>query len=154
MIYAVYGKEFAADMIPVNYTHEFVTVSGFICRPTASRSTRSMQNFFINSRYVRSRTCMAALEEAYKSSIMTGKFPACVLNVQIPFNTVDVNVHPAKIEVRFSNERPVFDAVYRGCKEALAPPAKRIFSPRRSRPRLHPVPLRSRTLTTPACSSA
>ena len=110
VIYAVYGKEFAADMIPVNYTHEFVTVSGFICRPTASRSTRSMQNFFINSRYVRSRTCMAALEEAYKSSIMTGKFPACVLNVQIPFNTVDVNVHPAKIEVRFSNERPVFDA--------------------------------------------
>lgn len=140
VIYAVYGKEFAADMIPVNYTHEFVTVSGFICRPTASRSTRSMQNFFINSRYVRSRTCMAALEEAYKSSIMTGKFPACVLNVQIPFNTVDVNVHPAKIEVRFSNERPVFDAVYRGCKEALGTAGEADFLPKEEPPKAAPSP--------------
>ena len=130
VIYAVYGKEFASSLIPVDYTHEFVTVSGFISRPTASRSTRSMQNFFINSRYVRSRTCMAALEEAYKSSIMTGKFPACVLNVQIPFNTVDVNVHPAKIEVRFSNERPIFDAVYRGSKEALGAAGEVSFLPR------------------------
>lgn len=71
---------------------------------------------------------MAALEEAYKSSIMTGKFPACVLNVQIPFNTVDVMSTPAKIEVRFSNERPVFDAVYGAARRRWAPPAKR-FSP-------------------------
>lgn len=140
VIYAVYGKEFAAEMIPVNYTHEFVTVSGFICRPTASRATRSMQNFFINSRYVRSRTCMAALEEAYKSSIMTGKFPTCVLNVQIPFNTVDVNVHPAKIEVRFSNERPVFDAVYRGCKEALGTAGEADFLPKEEPVKAAPSP--------------
>src|SRR5699024_950617 len=98
VIYSVYGREFAQQMLPVQYTHEFVTVEGYICKPTASRSTRSMQNFFINSRYVRSRTCMAALEEAYKSSLMTGKFPSCVLNVKIPPNTVDVNVHPAKVE--------------------------------------------------------
>ena len=140
VIYAVYGKEFAEGMIPVSYTHEFVSVNGFICRPTASRSTRSMQSFFINSRYVRSRTCMAALEEAYKSSIMTGKFPSCVLNVQIPFNTVDVNVHPAKIEVRFSNERPVFDAVYRGCKEALGTAGEADFLPKEETPKAAPSP--------------
>lgn len=153
VIYAVYGKEFAADMIPVNYTHEFVTVSGFICRPTASRSTRSMQNFFINSRYVRSRTCMAALEEAYKSSIMTGKFPACVLNVQIPFNTVDVNVHPAKIEVRFSNERPVFDAVYRGCKEALGTAGEADFLPKEEPPKAAPSPFALKDFDHTACAA-
>ena len=130
VIYSVYGREFAQQMLPVQYTHEFVTVEGYICKPTASRSTRSMQNFFINSRYVRSRTCMAALEEAYKSSLMTGKFPSCVLNVKIPPNTVDVNVHPAKVEVRFSNERPIFDAVYRGCKEALNAAGEVSFLPK------------------------
>ena len=130
VIYAVYGRDFSQNLIPVNYTHEFITVEGYICRPVDSRSTRAMQNFFINSRYVRSRTCMAALEEAYKSSIMTGKFPACVLNVKIPYGAVDVNVHPAKIEVRFSNERPVFDAVYRGCKEALGAANEVSFLPK------------------------
>ena len=78
-----------------------------------------MQNFFINGRYIRSRTAMAALEEAYKGSIMVGKFPACVLHLHLSFGAVDVNVHPAKLEVRFVNERPIFDAVYHGVKSAL-----------------------------------
>lgn len=119
VIYAVYGREFASQLLQVDYTQEFVHVSGFICQPSDSKATRNMQNFFINSRYVKSKTCVAAVEEAYKSSLMTGRFPACVLNVEVPLDAVDVNVHPAKIEVRFSNEKPIFSTVYHGCKEAL-----------------------------------
>jgi DNA mismatch repair protein MutL len=78
-----------------------------------------MQHFFINGRYVKTRTAMAALEQAYKGSIMTGKFPSCVLHMDMPFETVDANVHPAKIEVRFAMEKPVFDAVYHGVVSAL-----------------------------------
>lgn len=78
-----------------------------------------MQNFFINGRYVKTRTAMAAIEEAFKGSIMVGKFPSCVLNIELPYELIDVNVHPAKIEVRFINERPVFDAVYHAVKSSL-----------------------------------
>lgn len=118
-IYAVYGKEFSSSLIPVNYEMDYVKVWGFISAPTASRPQRSMQNFFINGRFIRSRTAMAALEEAYKGSIMVGKFPACVLHIQVASGAVDVNVHPAKLEVRFVNERPIFDAVYHGVRSAL-----------------------------------
>ncbi len=118
-IYAVYGREFSSTLIPVNYELGHVTVEGFISAPTSSRPNRSMQNFFINGRYIRSRTAMAALEEAYKGSIMAGKFPACVLHLHLAFGAVDVNVHPAKLEVRFVNERPIFDAVYHGVTSAL-----------------------------------
>lgn len=118
-IYAVYGREFSSALIPVDYTLDHVKVWGCVSAPTSSRPNRSMQNFFINGRFVRSRTAMAALEEAYKGSIMVGKFPACVLHLQLAFSAVDVNVHPAKMEVRFVNERPIFDAVYHGVKSAL-----------------------------------
>ena len=118
-IYAVYGREFSSTLIPVNYELGHVKVQGYISAPTSSRPNRSMQNFFINGRYIRSRTAMAALEEAYKGSIMVGKFPACVLHLHLSFGAVDVNVHPAKLEVRFVNERPIFDAVYHGVKSAL-----------------------------------
>ncbi len=118
-IYAVYGREFSSALIPVDYTLDHVKVWGCVSAPTSSRPNRSMQNFFINGRFVRSRTAMAALEEAYKDSIMVGKFPACVLHLQLAFSAVDVNVHPAKMEVRFVNERPIFDAVYHGVKSAL-----------------------------------
>lgn len=118
-IYGVFGKEFLSTLIPVEYEYEHVKVTGFVSRPSGSRPTRSMQNFFINGRYIRSRTAMAALEEAYKGSIMVGKFPACVLHLQLSFSAVDVNVHPAKLEVRFVNERPIFDAVYHAVKSAL-----------------------------------
>ncbi len=118
-IYGVYGKEFLSTLIPVDYEYERVKVTGYISKPSGSRPNRSMQNFFINGRYIRSRTAMAALEEACKGSIMVGKFPACVLHLSLSFGAVDVNVHPAKLEVRFVNERPIFDAVYHAVKSAL-----------------------------------
>ncbi len=119
-IYSVYGKEFTENMIPVDYSYNNVKVRGCVCVPAAARPNRSMQNFFINSRYVRSRTAGAALDEAYKGSVMAGKFASCVLNIELSFEAVDVNVHPAKLEVRFVNERPIFDAIYHGVKTALA----------------------------------
>lgn len=118
-IYGVFGREFLSALIPVEYTYEHVKVTGFISMPSGGRPNRSMQNFFINGRYIRSRTAMAALEEAYKGSMMVGKFPACVLHLSLSCSVVDVNVHPAKLEVRFVNERPVFDAVYHAVKSAL-----------------------------------
>lgn len=118
-IYGVYGKEFLSTLVPVEYEYEHIKVSGFVSKPSGSRPTRSMQNFFINGRYIRSRTAMAAVEEACKGSIMVGKFPACVLHLELSFGAVDINVHPAKLEVRFINERPIFDAVYHAVKSAL-----------------------------------
>lgn len=118
-VYAVCGKEFSSVLIPVDYQMGHVKVSGFISTPAGCRPNRSMQNFFINGRFIRSRTAMAALEEAYKGSVMVGKFPACVLHMQVACEAVDVNVHPAKLEVRFVNERPIFDAVYHGTRSAL-----------------------------------
>lgn len=119
-IHAVYGREFTRDLAAVDYTTGQIHVEGYIALPVASRSNRTMQTFFVNGRYVKSGTARAALEEAYKHSIMVGKFPACVLNLSIPFTETDINVHPAKIEVRFTNERPVFDAVYYAVKDALS----------------------------------
>ena len=119
-IHAVYGKEFTQNLAQVEYAQGNISVSGFVPLPSASRSNRTMQTFFVNGRYVKSVTARTALEEAFKHSIMVGKFPACVLNLSIPFTETDINVHPAKIEVRFTNERPVFDAVYYGVKSALS----------------------------------
>ncbi len=118
-VYAVYGKEFTAGLIPVKYELNGVKLWGFVSKPSAARPNRSMQQFFINGRYVKSRTAMVAMEEAFKGSLMVGKMPACVLHLEISFHAVDVNVHPAKIEVRFMNEKPIFDTVYHGVKSAL-----------------------------------
>lgn len=118
-VYAVFGKQFISGLIPLEYELNGVKVSGFVSSPAAARPNRSMQNFFINGRYVKSRTAMVALEEGFKGSLMVGKVPACVLHLAIPYGAVDVNVHPAKIEVRFLNEKPIFDAVYHGTKAAL-----------------------------------
>lgn len=118
-IYAVFGKQFSDNLIPVDYELNHIKVSGYISKPTASRPNRSMQNFFINSRFIRSRTASAALDESYKGSVMVGKFAACILNLEMSFEAVDINVHPAKLEVRFVNERPIFDAVYHAVKSAL-----------------------------------
>lgn len=116
---SVLGREFAKTLISLDYTLGGVHVHGYICRPTQARANRTMQHFFVNGRYVKTRTAMAALEQAYKGAVMVGKFPACVLSVDMPPETVDANVHPAKIEVRFVNEKPVFDAVYHGVRSAL-----------------------------------
>ena len=118
-IYAVYGREFTQGLIPVDYSYGGTSVKGYVSRPAAARPNRSMQNFFLNGRYVKSRTAMVALEEAFKGSLMVGKMPACVLHLTVSCRAVDVNVHPAKIEVRFVNEKPLFDCVYHGVKTAL-----------------------------------
>lgn len=118
-IYAVYGREFTQGLIPVDYAYGGTSVKGYVSRPAAARPNRSMQNFFLNGRYVKSRTAMVALEEAFKGSLMVGKMPACVLHLTVSCRAVDVNVHPAKIEVRFVNEKPLFDCVYHGVKTAL-----------------------------------
>lgn len=118
-IYSVYGKSFSAGLIPVKYELNGVKVYGFTCDTNSARPNRSMQHFFINGRYVKSKTMMVALEQAYKGSIMVGKFPSCVLYLELSYEVIDVNVHPAKIEVRFINERPIFDAVYYGIKTSI-----------------------------------
>lgn len=118
-IYSVFGREFSDGLIEVDYTYENMKVSGYVSSPTVSRKSRAMQFFFINSRLVKSATAMAALEQAYKNSIMVGRFPMCVLNIELNPSLVDVNVHPAKIEVRFANEKPVFDLIYYGVKSAV-----------------------------------
>ena len=118
-IYAVFGKDFANGMIPVDYQLDGIKVYGYVSKPINSRPNRNMLNFFINGRYVKTKTGIVAVEEAFKGSIMVGKFPSCVLNMELPYEMIDVNVHPAKIEVRFINERPVFDTIYHAVKSAL-----------------------------------
>ncbi len=118
-IHAVFGKPFAGGLISVDYSMGGISVNGYICKPEACRPNRTMQHFFINGRYVKTQTAMVALERAYKGVMMVGRFPSCVLRLTMPPETVDANVHPAKIEVRFINEKPVFDAVYYGTKSAL-----------------------------------
>ena len=118
-IYSVMGRQTAMDMIEVSSGWERLKLSGFVSKPTATRGNRSQQIFFINHRFVRSKTLTAALEEAYRNQIMVGRFPSCVLNIEIPLSMVDVNVHPAKTEVKFLNEREVFDTVHYGVLAAL-----------------------------------
>ncbi len=118
-IYSVFGRTFAESLLEVDYKLDGVVVSGYVCKPMSSRPSRAMQYFFLNGRYIKSRSCMASMENAYKNSIMVGKFPSCVLNVKVRPEVVDINVHPAKTEVRFSDERKVSSAVYFAVKSAL-----------------------------------
>ena len=118
-VYAVFGREFASKLIETKLSTDGIMVKGFIGRPDNIRANRNYQNFFINGRYVKSRTAMAALEQAYTSYIASERFPCCVLFLDIDPTLVDVNVHPAKLEVKFSNEKPVFEAVYYAVRAAL-----------------------------------
>ena len=118
-IYSVFGKEFAETLIPASYDINGITVRGYISKPFNSRGANSMQTFFVNDRFIKSRTACAALNEAYKNSVMVGRYPACVLFITTPPQAVDVNVHPAKTEVRFSNEKAIFDVIYYAAKNAL-----------------------------------
>ena len=118
-IYSVLGRDFSNNSIPIDYEYNGISVKGYVTKPSAARPNRSMQNFFINGRYVKTRTAMAALEEACKGMVMVGKYPGCVLHINMPFDMVDVNVHPAKTEVRFVNEKPIFETVYHGVRSAL-----------------------------------
>ena len=118
-VYSVLGRQAAHEMIPVESRWEKLSVSGFVSRPTVTRGTRSNQHFYVNHRYIRSKTLTAALEEAYRNQLMTGRFPSCVLNITMPLSAVDVNVHPAKTEVKFLNEKEIFDCVHYGVLGAL-----------------------------------
>lgn len=118
-IYSVLGREFSGTLIEVDTTLEGIGVSGFTCKPIYCRQSKTSQIVFLNGRFVRSGTVSAAVERAYKNSAMVGKYPAFVLNLTVPFGAVDVNVHPAKTEIRFSDEKRIFDAVYYGVKTAI-----------------------------------
>ncbi len=118
-VYSVFGAELSDTLIETDYSYNSMRLTGYVSRPHQSRKSRSMQFFFINGRLVKSATAMAALEQAYKNLIMVGRYPACILNIEIDPKLVDVNVHPSKTEVRFVNEKPVFDLVYYGVKTAV-----------------------------------
>ncbi len=127
-VFQAFGDDFYRSLMPVSYSSaEKIRVQGFITKPNLpQRSNRAMQVFCINGRYVRSVTASAALEQAYRGSILTGKYPSCVLSLSMNCSMLDVNVHPAKLEVRFTDEKPVYDAVYYAVKSALSQ-----FDPRR-----------------------
>ena len=118
-IYSVMGKDFAESLIPVKYKLNGVKIKGFTVKPLKGRPKRNFQYFFVNGRYVKSYTCSYALEEAYQNCIMEGKFPACVLLMEISPVMLDVNVHPAKIEVRFNDDRLIHDSIYFSVKTAI-----------------------------------
>ena len=124
-IYSVLGRDFASNMIQVDSSTDGIDVFGFIGTPTNSRPNRNMQIFFVNGRYVKSKSIQAALENAVQSFVPHEKFPTAVLNIALHPGYVDVNVHPTKTEVKFSNERAVFDAVYCSVKAAVDASTKR-----------------------------
>ncbi|MBR2889520.1 MAG: DNA mismatch repair endonuclease MutL [Oscillospiraceae bacterium] len=117
-VYCVYGRE-CAKMVKVESRWESCTLTGYVSKPTDSRPSRAFQTFFVNDRPVKSKLMIAALEEAYRNQIMVGKFPACVLHLRLPASAVDVNVHPAKTEVKFLSEKTVFDCIHYGVLGAL-----------------------------------
>lgn len=125
-IFAVFGKDFTEGLMAVDYEYNGIKVSGYTSRPVCARPNRSMQIFFINGRCCRNSAMQASLEEAYRGSIMVGKHPACVLNVEMNCAAVDVNVHPAKLEVRFTNERPVTSSIYYAVKSAISENDRRV----------------------------
>ena len=117
-MYCVYGRD-CARMVAVESRWESYTLSGFVTLPTDARPSRNLQTFFVNDRPVKSKLLIAALEEAYRNQLMVGRFPGCVLHLNLPANAVDVNVHPAKTEVKFLSEKAVFDCVHYGVLGAL-----------------------------------
>lgn len=117
-VYCVYGRE-CAQMVKVDSRWEQYSLTGFVSKPTDARPSRSLQTFFVNNRPVKSKLLITALEEAYRNQLMVGKFPACVLHLSLPAGAVDVNVHPAKTEVKFLSEKAVFDCVHYGVLAAL-----------------------------------
>lgn len=119
-VYAVCGREFASTLIPVEGELGGIKVSGYTCKPIHCRPKKNAQFVFLNGRYVRSGTVATALETAYKNSAMVGRFPAAVLHLTVPYGAVDINVHPAKTEVRFSDEKRIFDCVHFSVKNAIA----------------------------------
>lgn len=118
-IYGIYGKDIATGVEEIDYTYEDMKVTGVIGKPEIARSNKSNQLFFVNKRYVKDKTLTAAIDQAYKGMITIGKFAFCVLNIEMPPNKVDINVHPAKLEVRFEEEGKVFKAIYHAVRSGL-----------------------------------
>ena len=140
-VYTLLGREIAKDLLPISLTDEDMSVSGFVSSPAAGRGNRAAQFFFCNGRYIRSALLQSAVEQAYKNTLLVGRFPACVIYLKLSNAAVDVNVHPAKTEVRFQQERRVFDLVYHAALSALtaedrtglgAAPAKKADTPARA----------------------
>ena len=119
VIYSIYGKDIATEVLPVSYEYEYIKVSGVIGKPAIARSNRSNQIFFINKRYIKDKTLTSATEQAFKGIIPLGKFGFTILNLEMNPSKVDVNVHPAKLEVRFEDESVAFKAVYHAIKNTL-----------------------------------
>lgn len=124
-IWALFGRDLARRSLKVEREEDGIRITGYVSEPDLFRSNRNMENFFINGRYIKSKTASAALEQAYSSKIPQDKFPFCVLNIALNPAAVDVNVHPAKLEVKFTNEKLIFDAVYYAALSALEASAKR-----------------------------
>ncbi len=119
-VFGVFGREITANMIEINpFERDAVTVWGYVTKPHCCRPNRSMQHFFVNGRYIKSKLLQAAVEEAFRNKIITGKYPSCALFLRLPLNQVDVNVHPAKTEVKFAHEKSIFEAIYIACKNSL-----------------------------------
>ena len=119
VIYNIYGKEIAENVLDVNYEYDDIKVTGVIGKPSISRSNRANQLFFVNKRYIKDKTLTSSAEQGFKGMITVGKFGFLVLNLEINPQKVDVNVHPAKLEVRFEEEQKVFKAVYHAIKDTL-----------------------------------
>lgn len=118
-LYALLGRDLAKDMLPCRAEDQGMELEGFISSPAAGRGNRSAQYFYCNGRFIRSALLQTAVEQAYKNSLLTGRFPACVLQLKVSLGSVDVNVHPAKTEIKFSQERQIFDLVYHAALSAL-----------------------------------
>ena len=119
VIYSIYGKDVATGILPVEYTYEDIQISGVIGKPEIARSNRSNQLFFVNKRYIKDKTLSAATEQAFKGLIPIGKFGFVILNIKMEPSKVDVNVHPAKLEVRFQEENKIFQSIYHAIKDTL-----------------------------------
>ncbi len=118
-IYALCGSDIAAALISISGSFNDISIDGFITQPSVTRANKNMQYFYVNGRPVRSRLLSAALEQAYKGKIMTGRSPACFINISVHLSSIDVNVHPAKLEVKFSREKEVFSALYNVLQTSL-----------------------------------
>ena len=139
-VYSLLGRDLAMSLLPCAGEADGVRVHGFISSPAAGRGSRAQQYFFCNGRWIRSAALQAALEQAYRNTLLVGRFPACVLYIELSCAAVDVNVHPAKTEVKFTHERAVFDAVYYGARAALEAEREPVTTLPRTAPKPEPAP--------------
>lgn len=140
-IYAVFGRDFANGLKEIDYELDGIRVSGYVTTPDNARASRTLQIFYVNGRFVRSKTIMAALEEAFRSYLPHGKYPAGIIHLTLNAKSTDVNVHPAKLEIKFADERKIFEAVYYAVKNMLVKPEKMLQSqsPVKEAPKQTPV---------------